>query len=587
MKIKNLKYLGVVAALGLGLSSCNDFLDRPNEDNYNVGTFYQTDEQCYQGVNYLYNSPWYDFQRGFIKVGEVMSGNMYMGSSPYLTFTVNGTDTDLINMSYSLWAVIGHANTVYKNLGESSGPSEDVIRYTQGECLTFKALAYFYLVRTFGDVPIVHDNAKEISEGTYNSKFKVKRADVYEYIIMTLEKAMELLPKSASQKGRLDYYCAEGLLSKVYLTRSGLGQSGSRNQADLDMAAQLAKDVIDNSGRHLLANYSDVFRMQNNESEESLIAWRWSAGRDPWTQQNTLQSDLAPQGFDEFGDCWGGWGGPSVDLQDAFNIDVINTDPANRIDTDTRRKATMMLPGDVYEYFWTNKGGFDVLKFSYDAEDYGKGGPGQWQCGTGAYNVKHLYGNGYDHEAALGTSAGNMFSGLATHILRLSDVYLIYAEAVLGNSASTSNPSALEAYNAVRGRAIPGVTPKSSITFEDVWKERRLELAGEGDRWYDFVRLAYYNPSLAIAELKGQRRNTYWNLDTLFKYYYQNGVWDVSKAGSSAEGGSVEFGYDDTTAPPNVTESSFTLPFPTQDAVMNPNLLKDPVDCDVRTEYAY
>ncbi len=584
MKIKNLKYLGVVAALGMGLSSCNDFLDRPNEDNYNVGTFYETDEQCYQGVNYIYNSPWYDFQRGFIKVGEVMSGNMYMGSSPYLTFTVNGTDTDLINMSYSLWAVIGHSNTVYKNIGESSGPSEEVKNYTRGECLTWKAMAYFYLVRTFGDVPIVHDNAKEITEGTYNSKFKIKRADVYEYIIMTLEKAMELLPKKAAQKGRIDYYCAEALLAKVYLTRSGLNMSGSRNQDDLDMAAKLSKDVIDNSGRHLLDKYSDVFRLQNNESEESLIAWRWSAGRDPWTQQNTLQSDLAPQGFDEFGDCWGGWGGPSVDLQDAFNIDVINTDPKNRIDTDTRRKATMMLPGDHYEYFWTNKGGFDVLKFSYDAEDYGKGGPGQWQCGTGAYNVKHLYGNGYDHEAATGTAAGNMFSMLATHILRLSDVYLIHAEAVLGNNASTSNASALEAYNAVRGRAIPGVTPKASITFDDVWKERRLELAGEGDRWYDYVRLSYYDVNRAINELKSQRRNTYWNLDALYKYYYENGVWDPSKAGSD---NGVEFGYDDQTEAPNVTASSFTLPFPTQDAVMNPNLLKDPIDCDVRTEYAY
>jgi hypothetical protein len=79
MKIKNLKYMAVVAALGLSVSSCDDFLDRPTEDNYNVGNFYQTDEQCYQGVNYLYNSPWYDFQRGFIKVGEVLSGKYVLG----------------------------------------------------------------------------------------------------------------------------------------------------------------------------------------------------------------------------------------------------------------------------------------------------------------------------------------------------------------------------------------------------------------------------------------------------------------------------------------------------------------------------
>lgn len=577
-------HIVAVAALGIGLTSCEDFLNRPAEDNYNAGNFYQNDEQCYQGVNYLYNSPWYDFQRGFIKVGEVLSGNMYWGSSPYLTFTINGTDEDLVNMSSSLWAAIGHANTVYKYIGESSGPSEEVKNYTRGECLTWKAMAYFYLVRTFGDVPIIHDNSAEIAAGTYSSKFKVQRADVYEYIIMTLEKALELLPKSAA-KGRIDYYCAEALLSKVYLTRSGLGMSGSRNQSDLDMAAKFAKDVIDNSGRKLLPVYSDVFRLQNNESEESLIAWRWSAGRDPWTQQNTLQSDLAPVGFDEFGDCWGGYGGPSVDLQDAFGIDVINTNPANRIDTDTRRKAVMMLPGDHYEYFWTNKGGFDPLRFSYDTENYGKGGPGEWQSPTGAYNVKHLYGNNADHEAATGVSAGNMFNQLATHILRLSDVYLIYAEAMVGNNGSTSNADALAAFNAVRGRAIPGTTPYTSITFDDVWKERRLEFAGEGDRWYDYVRLAYFDTPRAINELVSQRRNSYWNLNALFKYYYENGVWDISKAAESGESG--EAGYDTTTKAPNVTASSFTLPFPTTDIALNKNLLADPIHEDVRELYAY
>jgi hypothetical protein len=567
-------YMSVAAALTLGMSSCDDFLDRPTEDSYTTENFYQTDEQCYQGVNYLYNSPWYDFQRGFIKVGEVMSGNMYWGSSPYLTLTTNGTDEDLVNMSYSLWSVIAHSN----NLAKASA-GEEVRRICQGECLTWKALAYFYLVRTFGDVPIIHDNTAELEAGTYNEKYKVKKADVYEYIIMTLEAAMDRLPKSAST-GRLDYYCAEALLSKVYLTRSGLGQTGSRSTSDLQMAAQLAKDVIDNSGRHLLASYPDVFRLANNESEESLIAWRWSCGRDPWTQQNTLQSDLAMQGFDENGDCWGGWGGPSVDLQDAFGVSALD-DPSLRVDSDTRRQATMMLAGDVYSYFWTDKGGFDVLRFVYDSSDYGKGGPGgAWQCPTGAYNVKHLYGDNYDHEQALGSTPQVMANGLATHILRLSDVYLIYAEAVLGNNATTTDASALAAFNAVRSRAIPTASPKTVITFDDIWKERRLELAGEGDRWYDFVRRSYYDSEGAVNELKSQRRNAFNGYDALAKAYYESDyqTWKVDEATTY---------YDTDTAAPLVTADTFTLPFPTEDIVMNPHLQEDAISLDVRSEYSY
>lgn len=576
MNFKKFKYAVVAGLVCLGLTSCEDFLNRPAEDTYNVNNFYQNDEQCYQGVNYLYNSPWYDFQRGYFKVGEEMSGNMYEGSSPFMTLTVNGTDQYLVAMSYSLWAVIGHANTVYKNLSGANA-SQEVIDACMGECLAWKAFAYFYLVRSFGAVPIIHDNSAEIAAGTYNEKYKVQKSDVFEYIVMTLEKAIELLPAKASQPGRIDKYCAEGLLAKVYLTKAGVDGNGSRNEEDLRMAAKYAKDVIDNSGRQLMPVYSDIFRLQNNVSDESLFAWRWTADGENWTSQNTLQSDLGIVGFDEFGDCWGGWNGPSVDLQDAFGVSALD-DPAHRNDIDTRRKATMMMAGDKYDYFWQDKGGFDLLRFIYDA-DYGVGGPGgSWQCGTGAYAVKHLYGDTYDHEAGCGVTPRYMYSSLATHILRLADVYLVYAEAVLGNNASTSESSALAAFNAVRSRAIPTATPKTSITFDDIWKERRLEFAYEGDHWYDLVRLSWYEPQRAINEIANQRRNTYNGYDDVAKKYFESNSWVVDP--------SVTY-YDTDTQAPNVTINSFTLPFPTEDVVFNPHLLEDPIHVDVRAEYSY
>ncbi|WP_334167535.1 RagB/SusD family nutrient uptake outer membrane protein [Phocaeicola paurosaccharolyticus] len=573
MKINNIKYFAFAAMLGMSATSCESFLDRPAEDTYNESNFYQNDLQCVQGVNYLYNSPWYDFQRGFIKVGEVLSGNYYMGSSPYLTFTVNGSDEDLKNMSSSLWAVNGHANTVYNRL-KSANASEKVKNQCMGECLAWKAMAYFYLVRSFGAVPIIHDNTAELGAGNYNSSKRVQAADVYEYIILTLEKAIELLP-AKGDAGRIDKYCAEGLLAKVYLTRSGI--TGTRSESDLNKAAEYAKDVIDNSGRHLLEKYSDIFRMQNNKNEECLFSWHWNAGRDPWTQQNTLQSDLAMVGFDEFGDCWGGYGGMSVDLQDAFGVNLLAS-PKERIDVDERRKATMMLPGDVYDYFWTDKGGFNYLKFIYDKDGYGKGGPnGQLQSATGANSVKHLYGDAYDHEQALGTSAANMANGLSTHILRLADIYLIYAEAKMGLATSTTDASAIDAYYAVRSRSVASATRPASITWEDVWKERRLEMAMEGDRWYDYVRLSYYDAQRAITELKSQRRNSYWGLDAVYKEYYTNGTYTVTSSQL----------YNTQDPIPNVTKSSFTLPLPTEDLVFNPTLMDEPIHVDIRNTYSY
>ena len=491
MNIKNIKYVAAAMLLTVGMTSCDDFLDRPVEDSYNTENYYTDDASCVRGVNYLYNSPWYDFQRAFIKIGEVMSGNMYWGSSPYMNFSLNGTDQDLVNMSYSLWAEIGHANTVYNSI-KGSSCSESVKNQCMGECLAWKAMAYFYLVRTFGDVPIVHDNSVNIAAGDYNDLHKVQKADVYEYILMTLEKAMDLLPREKSTTGRIDYYCAEGLYAKVLLTAAGV--TGSLNNDYLQRASAASLDVIQNSGRELMANYEDIFRGSKNVSDESLIAWRWINGAQ-WTSQNTLQSDLMPSGFDENGDCWGGWGGPSADLQDAFGYDVTEN-PSKRIDTDVRRKATMMGAGDVYSYFWRDKDlgngktGFDILKFYYDKE-YNPAATGEFQGPCGVQNVKHAYGDNFDHQAEMNASAGRMAYNLATHILRLSDVYLVHAEAEVLQGKTTSR-TALDAFNAVRGRAISSAVPKTTLTFDDIWKERRLEFAGEGDRWYDFVRRAYY-----------------------------------------------------------------------------------------------
>ena len=97
-----------------------------------------------------------------------MSGNVWTSNSPYTTLTVNGTDQELKDMSYSLWSINAHCNTVINNLLGSSGGSKAVINQCIGECLAWKAMAYFFLVRNFGDVPIVHDNTTIIKEGTYN-----------------------------------------------------------------------------------------------------------------------------------------------------------------------------------------------------------------------------------------------------------------------------------------------------------------------------------------------------------------------------------------------------------------------------------
>jgi hypothetical protein len=252
--------------------------------------------------------------------------------------------------------------------------------------------------------------------------------------------------------------------------------------------------------------------------------------------------------------------------------------PESRPDIDKRRKATMMLPGDVYSYFWRDKGGLDYLKYIYDT-DYNKSATGQLEGPCGSNNVKHLYGNNADHVAEMGMSDGRMASALATHILRLADVYLVYAEAMTLQGKG-SDASACDAYNKVHQRAIPTAAAVSNLTFDMLWKERRLEFAGEGDRWYDFVRRAYYDVQACITELTSQRRNAIWGCSEVYKTYFESGyaTWDPTN-----------IQYDTDTPIPNVTANSFNLPYPTEDVALNPNLGSNaqPIHVDVRNEYSY
>lgn len=586
------KLFGIFAAVTMALSavSCSDFLNRPSEDSYVVAGFYKNDEQCIMGVNYLYSGPWSDVTRFYVYDSEYMSGNVWTSNSPYTTLTVNGTDQELKDMSYSLWSINAHCNTVINNLLGSSGASQEVINQCIGECLAWKAMAYFFLVRNFGDVPIVHDNTAIITEGTYNELQKVEKADVYEYIILTLEKALEMLPKNAhiGEYNRIDYYAAEGLLAKVYLTKAGV--TGSLSQEDLSKALGYAEDVINNSGRTLTPKYSDVFRIDPKvfqQTGECLFSWLWQAKVEMWCTQSYMQNDVGLVGFSEENN-WGDWKGPSIDLQDAFGVSAIQN-PQTREDKDDRRKVTIMMFGDQYDYFWKDKGGFDLYRFFYD-KSYGLGTDNpnissqNWGCSTGAFYGKHIYGDYQDHIDGTGVVPHQQYNQLPTHILRLGDIYLVAAESAF---LTGDTGKALKYVNAIRTRA--NAAPVTTVDYETIWKERRLELALEGDRWYDYVRRSYYDVDACIADLLSQRRGHYeGGLDGVYKNFVLDSEGNYAGPGANTWDASA-ITYDGDNDLVDVKASMFIVPMPTEDVVANPNMASTApaIHVDIRETYSY
>src|SRR5690606_29317658 len=108
-------------------------------------------------------------------------------------------------------------------------------------------------------------------------------------------------------------------------------------------------------------------------------------------------------------------------------------------------------------------------------------------------------GKGFGGEPVLGQNSGNNVV-----LLRYADVLLIYAEAALAGGESTTDASALAAFNAVRQRA--GLASKTAITPEDIFRERRVEFAFEGDFWFDIQRQGFEK---AKAFIEGQNRGSF------------------------------------------------------------------------------
>jgi len=548
----------ILACIGLlsPVACSDDFLNRPPEDAYIAEDWFKNEGQLNAAANALYGGVWFDFQRSFLNIGDVLAGNFHKGGDdPFYTFNVNPSTAGIAEAYNSLWMAVGYSNSVIEGTMKYAPEtlSKAVVNKTIGEALVWKAMAYFYLVRSFGAVPIIESNSESINNGTATSLYRNTVPDIYEYIVRTLTRAAELLPEE-NAAGRINRYSAYGLLAKVYLTRSGVGLTGTRSQADLDKAKEYARLVIEGPIT-LEPVYWNLFRLSTgNRNKENLISWHWQAA-DAWGSQNAMQADLAVQNLTGFGDGWGTWSGPAINLQQLFGEDATQT---TRVTSDARRKGTMMMDGDLYTDLQRDKPSVEDDPTSPKGLAVKWDGGAQFQSPTGAWARKHIVGNAKDNEAESGGFIGYMKTNLSTHLLRLADVYLVYAEAVLGNNATTSDASALDALNAVRERSIDPYTPVTEFDFMDIMDERRRELAYEGDNWFDYVRLQYYNSPLAIQLLSDQER----------------GYYDGNVAKPPIKLNSVKY---------TPTRGDFSLPIPEGDILKNPNLGKEPVGFDFST----
>lgn len=474
-----------------------DFLDRKPEDSIVDANFYQTNEQVLAGSAPLYNKVWFTYlDKPSYGIGDGRGGTLFTGSQQIenIRLETKATTSDVYEAWQSFFNTVGQSNLLINNLNKYAGPAvaENIRLHAIAEARFMRGLAYSYLVQNWGAVPVITNNNTLLQDTTIARNTP---ESVWEFILRDIRFASENLPPVSVQRGRLNKWSAEGMLAKMYLTRSGVGSNGTRRQSDLDSAKYFAKRAIDNSGAALMQNYEDLFMTKNNNNAETMFAlqWKYDGG---YGVGNSVQAFLAfGSSITGFSDGWGGDVGASKYIMDKY-------EPA-----DKRRKATFMYPGDHYSYIHQavpdpqNPGKQKIVEL--DVPVNSKDATTGEQYNTRAWVKKYVVGRPEDNEGKV----LQQNTEINTYMLRLSDAYLIYAEAVLGNNASTSDPLAIQYFNAVRVRA--GLSPKSSITYDDIHNERLLEFAMESQAWYDLVRLYYWNPAKALSIISSQDRGGY------------------------------------------------------------------------------
>lgn len=540
----------------LTLTGCEDFLEQNNTHDLNQQTFFDSEAALRAATAPLYNYVWAGFNDKFYYgMGDGRANNVTAQYSDYIFPYTNLSETSLSQGLTDAWnsfySVVAQSNNTINNITDYAAPtlSEELKRASIAEARFMRGTAYWYIASLWG-VGIIYTN----TSGMVNNYVVPANpgVDVMEFAIRDLEYAAKYLPKTPTDAGRVTCYSAYGMLSRVYLSMAGLTTDGlyngsnvatdfnrgTRNQTYLDLAKKAALKVITESGAGLMNNYGDLFAAKSfNNNSESLFQLQWL----PATQANssacgnTMVRFLAWSTMVADRDAWGGATYCSWNLWQEFKN---YNDPTlgKTVDDAVRRHYSVASYGEFYPDMNMKNGGY-----TYGETE----NPGS----QGANIKKYVIGTTADNGGI--SEPGN--SGTNTYMMRLAEVYLNYTEAVLGNNASTNDT---EYFNLVRTRA--DMPTKSTITYEDLRHERRMEFAFEGQYWYDLVRRAYYRQQEVINYMNQQQRNA------SYEYQTESGVYEISPD-------YVEPGTGVATA----TANSLTLPMSDTDQSKNPYLKPD------------
>src|SRR6218665_844700 len=523
-QIRFTKYI-LPATLLLTLGSCSkSFLELSPPSQIEETNFFKTELQASQALGAVYHVlQWGNINQGhtpLIGWAEAASDDAYAGG---------GSSTDAVGVkgldnlkatatapfvptdgTYgSVWSIyyqgVARANVLLANIDKTEA-GDDFKKMVTAEAKFLRAHFNFDLVRWFENVRLI---LEPLTDPAKYSQPQATPQEVLDQVAKDLVEAMEVLPKKSikANDAHATYWSASALLARVYLYGKGVyGTDLTAGTTAINAARvreYLEEMIAPSAGFDLIPVYSDVWRKANEMGVESV----WEVSHSNLAYQSGSTSDqfraqgnynvlyFGPRGVS--GKYTAGFSNaiPTQALYEEFETSPI---------ADPRREATILIlnsPADAA------------------ATTFIRG----WQH-TGYFNNK--YNTTEEYKTSSGLNDINW--GQNNHLIRFSDVLLMASELYIGVDQAKAD----QYLNRVRARA--GLTARVA-NEENLRHERRVELAGEGVRYWDLLRygLPYAKQMIDASGLIGP----YYNgggtfnagVSTPANAYTMD--WDVSKRG--------------------------------------------------------
>lgn len=453
--MKNLKIKNILIVFILIVSCSDDFVNVDSPDA-NSEAFFNTEADFQDALVGAYDG----LQNTYVNVilGEIASDNTLCGGESAsdvigwqeiddMRHTPNNANLrDVWNWMYG---AVNRANFILEFQDKTDFPNKNNV-IAQARFL--RAYYNFELVKWFGDIPFLVD--KRIQFGDQFEIDRSPKSEVYALIEQDLIFAVANLSYTQSQKGRITKGAAQALLGKAYLFQDKFTE-----------AATVLEDLINNGPYDLVTETRNVegttilsiFENDNENNIESVFEVQYSDQEGAGFGCLQCSEGNVAVGFNGIRN----YSGPEFESGFSFNIptqEVVDAFEAGDI-----RLETAIL--DINSWAANTNATF-ATGFEH----------------TGYFNRKYIARQG-----DLNTGDANLTNPNNYRAIRFADVLLMAAEAL--NRGGISDTRAQGYLNRVRSRAmLPNVSTTGNNLTNDIYKERRVELVGEGHRFFDLVR---------------------------------------------------------------------------------------------------